>query len=31
MFVNGPIADVDDLTQEVDEGPVPPQKLPLVV
>jgi hypothetical protein len=29
-FVNRPIDNVDDLTQEVEEGPVPPEKLPLV-
>ena len=29
-FVNGPIDDVDDLTEEVEEGPVPPEKLPLI-
>ena len=29
-FVNGPIADVGYLTEEVDEGPVQPEKLPLV-
>ncbi|PSP68574.1 hypothetical protein BRC85_01635 [Halobacteriales archaeon QS_1_69_70] len=31
MFVNGPIADVDDIAELVEEGPVPLEKLPLVV
>ncbi len=30
MFVNGPIDDVDDLTEEVEDAPVPPENLPLV-
>ena len=29
-FVNGPIDDIDYLTEEVEEGPVAPEKLPLV-
>ena len=30
MFFNGPIADVDDIAELVEEGPVPLEKLPLV-
>jgi hypothetical protein len=29
-FINGPIDDVDDLTEEFKLGPVSPEKLPLV-
>ena len=30
LFVNGPVDDVTDLTEEVEDGPVAPEELPLV-
>ena len=30
MFVNGPIDDLDDLAEDVEEGPVSSERLPLV-
>ena len=29
LFVNGPVDDVEDLTAEVEDAPVPTEKLPL--
>ncbi len=30
LFVNGPVDGVNDLTEEVEDGPVAPEDLPLV-
>ena len=30
LFVNGPVDDFEDLTEEVDENPVKPDNLPLL-
>ncbi len=30
LFVNGPVDEVDDLTNKVDEGPINPEYVPLL-